>query len=117
MRLTQFRAPRTGREPFAAVFGGGAHRRGQRDHIAIGEDRCHSLALPFPFHAVGIEQAFADGGPQPKSVKSISPVPKWLRRPFKDFRVHCSRRGSHLGHVFPDGPPLTHLRYCIKAWR
>lgn len=62
---------------------------------------------------------YDSGSGWPSFTRSISPenvtehadVSHGMRR----VELRCARCDGHQGHVFPDGPPPTGLRYCINS--
>jgi len=85
----------------------------------------NDIKSPGMFHCKGCDQALYasehkyDSGTGWPSFWEAQPGAIGTKEDRKFFMVrtecHCSRCGSHLGHIFDDGPPPTGKRHCING--
>ena len=92
--------------PFCGVF---------LDNKREGVYCCRLCALPL-FRS---STKFDSGTGWPSFTDPVNPANVRLREDRSHgmirTEVKCATCDSHLGHVFPDGPPPTGLRYCING--
>ena len=95
----------------------GTERAGSHDAFPKDAGRYHCICCDAPL----FDQAakFESGTGWPSFFAPLDPevLGEAVDRSFfmKRTEVHCARCDAHLGHVFPDGPPPTGLRYCING--
>ena len=85
------------------------------DEKAVGTYLCRCCGEPV-FHSTNKYDS-GSGWPsfyQPADSESVREVADHSHGMIRT-EVICGKCESHLGHVFPDGPPETGLRYCINS--
>lgn len=89
----------------------GAYNANKADGIYV----CGACALPL----FDSDDKYDSGSGWPSFTRPIDPQAVAENRDVSHGMVRteslCARCDSHLGHVFPDGPPPTGLRYCMNS--
>jgi peptide-methionine (R)-S-oxide reductase len=82
---------------------------------ADGVYHCAACGLPL----FDSDDKYDSGSGWPSYTRPIEPEAVTDKRDVSHGMVRteslCARCDSHLGHVFPDGPPPTGLRYCMNS--
>ena len=93
----------------------GAPDRPYWDHHGEGTYRC--VVCSTPLFASGTKFESGTGWPSFYDVLERGNVATHEDNQFgmRRIEVTCATCGAHLGHLFPDGPRPTGLRYCINS--
>ena len=95
----------------------GTERAGTHDDFPKARGTFHCAGCGQPLFDQ--ETKFESGTGWPSFYAPLSPevVGEQEDRSFfmRRTEVHCARCDGHLGHVFPDGPQPTGLRYCMNG--
>lgn len=109
-----------GPEAFKVLRGHGTERAGTHEDFPKepGTYRCKGCGAPLFDQAHKFESGTGwpsfwqpVDGTQSETVGESVDTSWFMKR----TEVHCARCDGHLGHVFPDGPQPTGLRYCING--
>lgn len=92
-------------------------RAGSHEDFPSGAGRYHCVGCGEPLFDQAAKFDSGTGWPsffQPENAETVGEVEEkgWFRQ---RTEVHCNRCEAHLGHVFPDGPQPSGLRYCING--